>query len=103
MEQSQKGLTTPEDLSAIGHQARPILSAIREKCFDCSGGSWNEVADCLVRKCALYPFRMGKNPWRKPMSEDNRLAAKERMLALKASNPAVAQPSDDITAASPAA
>ena len=38
------------------------MKAIREKCLDCSGGSSNEVKLCTVTGCALYPFRLGKNP-----------------------------------------
>jgi hypothetical protein len=64
--------TTPvemkAELQAMGHEPGPVLKAIRRKCLDCSGGSAAEVADCLVKNCALYPFRMGKNPWRVEMS-----------------------------------
>ena len=38
------------------------LKAIRLKCLDCCCGSANEVKLCTVEKCALYPFRFGKNP-----------------------------------------
>lgn len=37
-------------------------SGIRQKCLDCSGGNRADVANCTVIKCALYPYRMGKNP-----------------------------------------
>ena len=40
------------------------LKAIRAKCLDCSLTS-NEVKLCTVKDCALYPFRSGKNPYRK--------------------------------------
>ena len=33
--------------------------AIRAKCIDCSGGNTAEVRNCPIKKCALYPFRMG--------------------------------------------
>ena len=42
------------------------LKAIRFKCLDCCCGSSNEVKLCTVEKCALYPFREGVNPNRKP-------------------------------------
>ena len=38
------------------------IKSIREKCIDCSGGSYKEVKHCLVTNCALYPYRMGKRP-----------------------------------------
>lgn len=47
----------------------PIISplkAIRAKCIDCSAGSVEEVKSCPVTDCPLYPFRMGKNPYRTP-------------------------------------
>jgi hypothetical protein len=47
---------------AMGFEPTPALKAICTKCLDCFGGSAAEVADCLVKNCALYPFRMGKNP-----------------------------------------
>ena len=33
--------------------------AIRLKCYDCSGGSQAEIANCLIKNCPLYPFRFG--------------------------------------------
>ena len=34
-----------------------LLSAIRRKCLDCSGGVRNEVKGCKIRDCSLYPYR----------------------------------------------
>lgn len=48
---------------ASGHAKRPILQVIREKCIDCSGNSLAEVRHCPVIKCALWPYRMGTNPF----------------------------------------
>lgn len=45
-------------------QTNPV-KAIREKCLECSNGSIREVELCPVTGCALYPFRFGKNPYRK--------------------------------------
>lgn len=38
------------------------LKAIRAKCIDCCCGDRQEIKYCTVEKCALYPYRMGKNP-----------------------------------------
>jgi hypothetical protein len=38
------------------------LRSIREKCIDCCGGNKAEVARCEIQACALWPFRMGRNP-----------------------------------------
>jgi len=61
-----------DELRALGHGKVPVLRAIKEKCLDCSGGSHAEVKQCLVRTCALYPFRLGNNPWRPEASEATR-------------------------------
>jgi hypothetical protein len=73
---------TPAALRELGHQPEPVLKAIRRKCLDCSGGSRAEVADCLVRGCPLFPFRLGKNPWRRPASEAQREASRRNAVAL---------------------
>jgi hypothetical protein len=49
-------------LSRLGHPASPIR-AIRAKCLDCSGGAMSEVRKCVAVRCALWPMRMGTNPF----------------------------------------
>ena len=51
-----------DDLLALGHPESPI-KAIRAKCVDCSGGSESEARKCVAFGCALWPFRMGVNPF----------------------------------------
>ena len=41
------------------------IKAIRSKCLECSAGQPKEVRECVIHDCALYPFRLGKNPNRK--------------------------------------
>lgn len=38
------------------------IKAIRAYCLGCSGGSYLEVRECVIPKCPLYPYRMGKRP-----------------------------------------
>ena len=46
-----------------------VLKAIRQKCVeDCCAGYVSEANNCLSTSCPLYPFRMGKNPYRKQTS-----------------------------------
>jgi hypothetical protein len=71
------------ELQAMGFEPVPILRAIRAKCLECSGGSHTEVADCLVKTCALYPFRMGRNPWRVEVSRSQREASRRNAAKLK--------------------
>ena len=54
------------------------IKAIRHKCLDCCAGSYTEVEKCPAKKCPLWHFRFGKNPFRKPVSEERRAAAAER-------------------------
>ena len=38
------------------------IKAIRAKCLDCSYGQAQEVRLCPLKKCPLYPYRMGRRP-----------------------------------------
>lgn len=72
----------PADVAAdvlirCGHEPIPVLSVIRRKCLDCSGDSASEVARCSSIDCALWPFRMGSNPFRAA-----RQLSPERLAAL---------------------
>lgn len=57
------------------------LKAIRKHCLDCGEGSANEVKLCPVTRCALYPFRFGKNPYRakRELSEERKQAMAENL------------------------
>jgi hypothetical protein len=50
------------DLLALGHPISPI-KAIRAKCLDCVGQNASEVRKCTAVDCALWPMRMGSNPF----------------------------------------
>ena len=41
------------------------VKAIRAFCLECSGDSTAEVKCCPRSVCPLFPFRLGKNPYRK--------------------------------------
>ena len=38
------------------------IKAIRAKCLECSCGSFFEIANCPIKKCALYAYRFGHRP-----------------------------------------
>lgn len=60
-------------------QTNPV-KAIRAKCLDRCCGSAHEVSLCPCEDCSLYPFRYGKNPYRKKdYTEEERAAMCERM------------------------
>jgi hypothetical protein len=70
------------ELQAMGFSPMPILRAVRAKCLDCSGGSAAEVSGCRVTACPLYPFRLGRNPWRPDVSPAQREASRRNAAAL---------------------
>lgn len=81
---------TPDDLTAFGMSRISRGNAIRAKCLDCAGGSPAEVRRCEVGSCALWPFRMGSDPWRetREMSDEQRAAAGERLARARAARAA---------------
>lgn len=62
------------------------MKAIRAKCLhDCCAGSAEEVKNCNCTKCFLWPFRLGKNPYRTPKvyTEEELEAKRERMRQIR--------------------
>jgi hypothetical protein len=55
----------PLELLSLKFRAQNPLTAVREKCIDCCCGDTSEVRKCVAIDCSLWPFRMGKNPFRK--------------------------------------
>jgi hypothetical protein len=68
---------TAEELIALGHSAMSPLKALRLRCIDCYGGSLKSVRGCTSTDCPSWPFRMGRNPWRAPASEERKQRARE--------------------------
>ena len=68
------------ELEAMGHEAMTATEAIRAKCLDCCAGSTHEVRSCLAIACPSWPWRMGTNPWRQPMSDDQREVRRQAAL-----------------------
>ena len=58
-----------------------VLKAIRAKCMDCSGHSPAVIRECELTHCALHPYRMGKNPFRKKreFTEEQKAVMAERL------------------------
>ena len=38
------------------------IKAICAKCIDCSCGQLKEIKECTMKKCPLWPYRMGRRP-----------------------------------------
>lgn len=60
------------------------LRAIRMFCLQCVETA-NDVRNCICTSCPLYPFRMGKNPFRhrRTLTEEERQAAAARFAAYR--------------------
>lgn len=51
------------------YETNPV-KAIRKKCLDCCVGQIEEVRQCPIEDCSLYPFRFGKNPFRQKVERN---------------------------------
>lgn len=61
-------------LVELGHVPRPLRKVIREFCVDCMGGQTSMIRKCTSVGCALWPLRMGRNPWHRRSVSKPRLA-----------------------------
>ena len=74
-------INTKEEFDQAVKENTNVLRAIRLKCYDCSCYQSNEVRECIVNNCPLYPFRLGKNPFRKKeLTEEKRNELRERFI-----------------------
>ena len=57
------------------------VKVIRLKCLDCCCNMTKEVELCPCEDCPLWPFRMGKNPYRKKreLTEEQKQEFAKRM------------------------
>ena len=86
----------PRDMSAdemeqLGHTRVSPLKALRLNCLDCCNGSAQEVRLCTAVDCPSWPFRMGKNPWRRKLDQEERAALRARLTRNDASAPTTSQ------------
>ena len=66
------------DLNALGHEKMPMLKVIRAKCLDCCADQPGEVRKCTAFRCALWPYRLGKNPFSEREASPASLAAMQK-------------------------
>ena len=74
-----------DDLEQLGHARVSSLRALRLNCLDCCNDSAQEVRLCTAVDCPSWPFRMGKNPWRAPLSAEARAQRSATMNRNRAS------------------
>ena len=82
---------TTDELERLGHAHISPLRALRLKCLDCCNGSSQEVRLCTAVDCPSWPFRMGRNPYRRKLDQEERAVLRARLGGDAASSPAVAQ------------
>ena len=66
------------------YETNPV-KAIRKKCLDCCMWQQEEVKQCSIEDCDLYPFRFGKNPFRtkREYTEEQRQAMASRLAEMR--------------------
>lgn len=80
-----------DELEQLGHARVSPLRALRLNCLDCCNGSAQEVRLCTAVDCPNWPFRMGKNQWRRKLDQEERAALRARLAPGSASAPPAAQ------------
>ena len=60
-EENLRWTQSETDLAPVGQSP---LAAIRRKCLDCSCFSHAEIAECPITRCAIWPYRFGRSPFR---------------------------------------
>ena len=80
-----------DELTQLGHSRVSPLRALRLKCLDCCNESSQEVRLCTAVDCPSWPFRMGKNPWRRKLDPQERAALQARLVPNGTSEPTGAQ------------
>ena len=84
------------DLATLGHEPMSPLRALRLRCLHCCMFVQIEVRGCTSIACPAWPFRMGKNPYRTPMSQEQRDAARDRFARnINSASPNALQDSEE--------
>ena len=52
-----------DQLAQLGHRKRNPVETMRKFCLGCMAGNAAEVRRCTSPGCALFPYRLGKNPF----------------------------------------
>ena len=80
----------------MAEQITNPIKAIRAYCMECSCGQTSEVKGCPVYKCPLYPFRLGKNPYRqrREMTEEEKQVLADRLREARKHNSGAVEKSE---------
>jgi hypothetical protein len=77
----------PTELKKVGQFPKPLRAVIRERCVDCCGGQLGEVRKCVAVGCALWPYRMGTDPWGPSAAQQRQRAAALEVAAAQKNRP----------------
>jgi hypothetical protein len=61
--ENREAQLSDEQLAQLGHRKRNPIEVMRSFCVQCMGGNRAEVRRCTAPACALFPYRLGKNPF----------------------------------------
>lgn len=66
------------------HTKKPLPKVMRTYCLECCLEKPSEVRLCQSIKCPLWPYRMGKDPFRKrKMTDEQKQEAAQRLKKAK--------------------
>ena len=55
------------------------IKVMRQFCWECMGWNINDIEGCTAPDCPLYPWRKGKNPYRKEKTAKQLSASKRNV------------------------
>ena len=88
---SAEKISAESEMKAMSTTKSDLLKIIRRKCLDCVCYQPREIELCPTERCALWPYRMGKDPYKTPRQMSD---AQKESLA-KARQKAVARKLSD--------
>jgi hypothetical protein len=79
-------MSYPQSQEKVDQMKQTSLKAIRMKCVECAG-SPHSVRGCTFSDCALYPYRLGRNPNRSGIGGNPLFSSRKVLLKLGVSSP----------------
>ena len=88
---SAEKISAESEMKVMSTTKSDLLKIIRRKCLDCVCYQPREIELCPSTRCALWPYRMGKDPYKTPrqMSDAQRKVlaeARQKAVARKLSD-----------------
>jgi hypothetical protein len=95
---------TAGEFRQLGHEPMTAQAALRLRCLDCCAGSTHEVRCCVSVTCPAWPFRLGRSPWRAPLSASEKSRRRQLLSRVdkRVGNSSQAEKSGSVEGGSPA-